>query len=129
MIHLKAGVGGEPEGLRTARERNKWVLEQIKPESLLEAKMTKPKLPHSGHIMRSRVLWKRVMLGKTEDCRQGGRPNLRWINSGKEAIGMSLEELSRAAEDRTLWTPLTHKVTRNDREHTKVNKEVWQVLS
>lgn len=29
---------------------------------------------------------------------------MKWINSVKEAIGMSQQELSRAVEDRTLWT-------------------------
>lgn len=39
-----------------------------------------------------------IMLGKIE-----GRPNMKWIDSIKEAIGMSLQELHRAVEDRTLW--------------------------
>lgn len=36
-----------------------------------------------------------------------------WIDSMKEAIGTSLQELSRALEDRTSWTSLIHRVTRN----------------
>ena len=38
---------------------------------------------------------------------------MRWIDSIQEAIGMSLQELSRAAEDRTLWTSLSHRIARS----------------
>ena len=31
---------------------------------------------------------------------------MRWTDSVKEATGVSLQELGRAVEDRTLWTPL-----------------------
>lgn len=48
------------------------------------------------------------MLGKLEGSRKIGRPNMRWINSMKEAIGMSLQRQRRAAEDRTLWVSLIH---------------------
>ena len=43
----------------TSRKMDKWILEQIKPETSLEAKMTKSKLSYVGHIMRRQVLWKR----------------------------------------------------------------------
>lgn len=60
----------------------------------LEAKMTKLKLFYSGHIMRRQVsLEKTEMLGKIQGSRKWGRPNVRWIDSLKEAIG--LEDLSR----------------------------------
>ena len=35
---------------------------------------------------------------------------MRWIDSIKEAIGVSLQDLSRAVEDRTWWTSLIHSV-------------------
>ena len=50
--------------------------------------------------------------GKVEGRRTRGRPNRRWIDSLKEAVGMSLQKLSRAAGDRTLWTALIHQVAR-----------------
>ena len=37
---------------------------------------------------------------------------MRWIGSIQEAIGMSLQKLSRAVEDRTLWMSLIFKVAR-----------------
>ena len=98
----------------TARKMNKWVLEQIKPELLLEAKMIKLRLSYFGHIMRRQdSLEKTIMLGKVEGSRKRGRANMRWIDPIKEAIGLSLQELSRAVEDRTLWTSLIHRVTRS----------------
>lgn len=42
-----------------------------------------------------------IMLGETEGSRKGGRPSTRWSDSVKEATGTSLQELSRAVEDRT----------------------------
>lgn len=45
--------------------------------------------------------------------RKRGRPNMRWIDSIKEAIDMCLQDLSRAVENRTLWSLLIHRVTRS----------------
>ena len=81
--------------------------EQIKPETLLEAKITKLKLSYFRHIMISQCsLGKTIMSGKTGDSRKNGGPNVRWIDSIKEARGMSLQVLRKAVKDRTLWTAL-----------------------
>lgn len=40
--------------------------------------------------------------GKTQGSRKRGRANIRWTDSIKEAIGLSLLELGRAVEDRAL---------------------------
>ena len=75
-----------------ARKKNKWVPEQINPEQSLEAKMTKLRLSYFGHIKRRQdLLEKTIMLGNVEGCRRRGRPNMKWIESIKEAIGMSLQ--------------------------------------
>lgn len=42
-----------------------------------------------------------------------GRLNITWIYSIKEAMVISLQELSRALENRTLWASLIHMVIRN----------------
>ena len=60
----------------------------------------------SDNMRRQGSFDKTVSLEKTEGSRKGGRSNIRWLNSIKEAIGMSLQELSRAVEDRVLWTLL-----------------------
>ena len=65
--------------------------------------MTKLRLSSFGHTMRRQgSLEKTIMIGKIEGGRKRGRPSVRWGDSIKEAIGWSLQELSRAAEDRTL---------------------------
>lgn len=65
---------------------NKWIIKQINPEILLEAKMS-----YFGHIVRIQDSFeKMVMLGKIEVNRKRGRSNKRWIDS---AIGMSLQKL------------------------------------
>ena len=71
-------------------------------------------LSYFGHIMRRQgSLEKTIMLGKTEGSRKRGRPHMRWIDFIEEAIGMRLQELSRAVEDRTSWTALIHMVSRS----------------
>lgn len=40
---------------------------------------------------------------------------MRWMDSIQEAIARSLQELSRVAEERILWTSLTHRATRSQR--------------
>lgn len=67
---------------------SKWVLEQIKPETLLEAKVTKQKLSYFGPILRSQGSSQRTMKTiKMEGSRKGGRPDVRGIDSTKEATG------------------------------------------
>ena len=76
--------------------------------------MIKLRLSYFGHIMKTQdYLEKTIMLGKVEGSRKRGRSNLRWTHSIKEATGTSLQELSKADEDRTLGTPLTHRVARS----------------
>lgn len=55
------------------------------------------------HIMRRQgYLEKKIILENIRGSRKGGRPNMRQVNFIKEAMGVNLWELSRAAEDRTL---------------------------
>ena len=76
--------------------------------------MIQLRLPFFGHIVRRQdSLEKTIMLGKTEGSRKGGRSNVRWVDSIKEAIGVSLQELRTAVKDWTSWTALIHRVTRS----------------
>lgn len=64
--------------------------------------MTKLKLSYSRHVMRQQGSKEKIlMLGEIEGNKKGGRPHTRWIDSIAEARGMSLQELSGAAEDKT----------------------------
>ena len=76
--------------------------------------MTKLKLSYLRHIMRRQgSLEKMIILEKIEGSRKRGRPNIRWIDSIKEAIGMNLQELSWTTEDRTLCISLIGGVARS----------------
>ena len=62
--------------------------------------MLKLRLSSFGRIIRRQdSLGKTIMLGKAEASRKRGRPDMRWIGSLKEAIGLCLQELRRAVED------------------------------
>ena len=79
---------------------NKWVLEQIKPKTSLEAKMTKLNLSYLAQFMRRQgSREKTIIVRKVEGIRARGKTNMRWTDSIREAISLSLQELSRAAED------------------------------
>ena len=60
-----------------ARKMNKWVLEQIKADTLLGAKMTKLILSHFEHTMQRQGSLEKIMLGKTEGGKERGRPIMR----------------------------------------------------
>lgn len=75
--------------------------------------MTKLKLSYLRHIRRRQgSLETTIMLRKIEGSKKRERPNMRWIDTIKEAIGTSLQELSRAVEDGTLWAALNHRLPR-----------------
>jgi hypothetical protein len=48
-----------------------------------------------------------IILGKVEGHRRQGRPRLRWIDSIKEATGLSLEVLKESVKDRKKWRTTT----------------------
>lgn len=63
----------------------KWIPEQIKLETSLEAKTTIMKPPHFGHTTRRQgALEKTTMLGKIEGGRARGRPNMSQADSREE---------------------------------------------
>lgn len=69
--------------------------------------MTKLKIFYFKHIMKRQApLEKMTMLGKIEGS--GKRSNMRWIDFIKEAVGLSLQDPSRAVEGGTLWMSLIH---------------------
>ena len=70
---------------------------------------------------------KTIILGKIEGSRKKRSPNIRWIRSTKKAIGMSLKEVGGAAEDRTLWTSLIHRVARSGSCSMAHDTITWQV--
>ena len=100
----------------TAKKTNTWVIQKIKPDLSLEAFITRSQLSYFGHIMRrSDTLEKTVMLGKVDGSRRRGRPALRWIDSIKSYMNMSLKDLKYMVEDRNIWRQSIHAVARSRR--------------
>ena len=63
--------------------------------------MRKLKLSYFGHIMRRQgSSEKTIMLGRVNSSRKNGKPDMRWLDFTKEAIGMPPQEPSRATGDR-----------------------------
>ena len=52
---------------------------------------------------------------KVEGKKKRGRPNTSWSDSLKESTELSLEEISRAVEDRTFWRSLIHRIAISQR--------------
>ena len=67
-------------------------------------------------MRRQGSLEKTTIVGKIEGSRKIERQNMRWTESIKEAIGRSLCELSRSAEDRTWWMPPIPHIARGWRQ-------------
>ena len=63
----------------TARRSNQSILKKINPEYSLEGLMLKLKLQYFGHLMRTDLLEKTVMLRKIEGRRRG-RQRMRWLD-------------------------------------------------
>ena len=60
-----------------------------------------------------------IMLGQVAGYRRQGKPQIRWLDSIKEATGLRLGVLKEAVQDRKKWRMLVEEKTRN-RERTNV---------
>lgn len=74
------------------KDDHEWVLQQINPETLLGAKMSKLKLSYLSFSFdiheKADFLEKTTMLAKIESGRKRGRPNKRWFDLIKEASAL-----------------------------------------
>ena len=92
----------------------------MKPRRSLEAAILRLKLRYFGHVMRAEGLMRRdIMLGQVAGYRRQGKPQMRWLDSIKEATGLRLDALKEAVQDRKKWRMLVEEKTRN-RERTNV---------
>jgi hypothetical protein len=64
-------------------------------------------------------LEKYIMLGQVAGYRRQGKPQMRWLDSIKEASGLCLGALKETVQDRKKWHMLVEEKTQN-RECTNV---------
>ena len=56
---------------------------------------------HFGHVMRAEGSLERdIMLGQVAGYRRQGKPQMRWLDSIKEATSLRLDALKEAVQDR-----------------------------
>lgn len=84
------------------------------PRSLLNRVIAK-QLTYFGHTNRrdGGNLEKQVMFGTIEGNRGRGRPRISWLDNLKKVTGMTLQELSRSAQNRVHWRTFVKRVTRD----------------
>ena len=87
---LNCGVREDSENPWTARRSNQSILKEISPEYSLEGLMLKLKLQYSGHLMRTDLSEKTLMLGKIEGRRRRGQQRMRWLDGITDSMNMSL---------------------------------------
>jgi hypothetical protein len=76
-------------------------LEEVKPKRSLEGTIIQSRLRYFGNIMREKGSLERdIMLGQVAGHGRQGKPQLRWLDSIKEATGLRLEALKETVQDR-----------------------------
>ena len=86
------------------------MLDLIKRGLLLEAKITRLRLPYLGHIVPATSLEKSIMLGVVSETRERGRPRTRWLDTIKMGTNMNIKQLKEAVLDRIAWRTLAYEV-------------------
>lgn len=75
--------------------------------------MMKLQLSYFGHtVKREKSLEKEIMFGEIEGTWRSGRLATKWLNTLTTAGGMTLEDLTRLAQNRLLFRFLVHQVAR-----------------
>ena len=99
----------------TTVRSNQSILKETSPQCSLEGQMLKLKLQYFGHLIwRVDSLEKTMMLGKIEGRRRRAWQIMRWLDSIRNSMDMSLSKLQKILRDREASCGVVHGITEWD---------------
>ena len=89
------------------------ILKEISPGCSSEGLMLKLKLQYFGHLVKSWLIGKSVMLGGLGDRRRRGRQRMRWLDGITDSMDMSLSNLLELVKNREARHAVIHEVAKS----------------